>query len=95
MYHKTHKLGVSSIIMYRCFNVVWDTAGQEKFKTLPSNYFRGVQGIILVYDITEGETFQRVENWLEQIELNHKCDELMIMLVGNKVDLAETREVKV
>jgi GTPase SAR1 family protein len=49
---------------------VWDTAGQEKYRTLPSQYFRGVQGILLVYDITCGESFARVEDWLAKVEQN-------------------------
>jgi GTPase SAR1 family protein len=46
---------------------VWDTAGQEKYKTIPTQYFRGVQGILLVYDITDVETFIRVQDWLDKI----------------------------
>ena len=44
--------------------VVWDTAGQEKYKTIPAQYFRGIQGILLVYDLTDMETFIRVQDWL-------------------------------
>ena len=46
---------------------MWDTAGQEKYKTIPSQYFKGVQGIILVYDITDNETFCRIQDWLEKV----------------------------
>ena len=50
--------------MYMLGDAVWDTAGQEKYKTIPAQYFRGIQGILLVYDLTDMETFIRVQDWL-------------------------------
>ncbi|CAN8259893.1 unnamed protein product [Cochlearia groenlandica] len=73
---------------------IWDTAGQEKFRTLTSSYFRGSQGIILVYDVTKRETFLNLADvWAKEIELystNHDC---VKMLVGNKVDRESERMV--
>jgi len=46
--------------MYTTLYLVWDTAGQEKYRTLPSQYYRGIQGILLVYDITNGDSFARI-----------------------------------
>ncbi|KAL1193925.1 Ras-related protein RABC2b [Cardamine amara subsp. amara] len=73
---------------------IWDTAGQEKFRTLTSSYYRGSQGIILVYDVTKRETFMNLADvWAKEIELystNHDC---IKMLVGNKVDRESERKV--
>ncbi|CAE5966706.1 unnamed protein product [Arabidopsis arenosa] len=73
---------------------IWDTAGQEKFRTLTSSYFRGSQGIILVYDVTKRDTFMNLADvWAKEIELystNHDC---IKMLVGNKVDRESERKV--
>lgn len=70
---------------------LWDTAGQERFKTITTSYFRGAQGILLVYDVTQRHTFDHIQNWAEQInqygDLGVTC-----VLVGNKCDL-EHREV--
>jgi len=46
---------------------VWDTAGQEKYRTLPSQYFRGIQGVLLVYDLTSEPTFTRLRDWLSKV----------------------------
>ena len=73
---------------------MWDTAGQEKYKTIPSQYFKGVQGIILVYDVSNNETFSKIQDWLEKVEDNRGSDNLIMMLVGNKVDRSNEREVK-
>ncbi|CAN0267618.1 unnamed protein product, partial [Hapterophycus canaliculatus] len=46
---------------------IWDTAGQERFRTLTSSYYRGAQGIMLVYDVTRPETFDNLSKWLEEV----------------------------
>ena len=46
---------------------IWDTAGQERFRTITSAYYRGANGVILVYDITNGETFSHVQDWLDEV----------------------------
>ena len=71
---------------------MWDTAGQEKFKTIVSAYYKGAHGIILVYDITDKRSFQDVQNWLDESEKYSK-ENVVRILVGNKKDLDSTREV--
>ncbi len=72
---------------------IWDTAGQERFRTLTSAYYRGAQGIILTYDITSKRTFDHLTNWLKEIDQYSTNQDLIIILVGNKLDLAELRMV--
>nr|CAH8832906.1 unnamed protein product [Trichobilharzia regenti] len=71
---------------------IWDTAGQERFRTITASYYRGAQGIIIVYDITDQQTFVNVKSWLQEITCyaNSKVNRL---LVGNKHDLASRRAV--
>ncbi|WBY58514.1 ras-related protein Rab-1B [Plasmodium yoelii yoelii] len=47
---------------------IWDTAGQERFRTITSSYYRGAQGIIIVYDVTDRDSFNNVKNWIIEIE---------------------------
>ncbi|KAH8273759.1 ras-related protein Rab-35 [Drosophila bipectinata] len=63
---------------------IWDTAGQERFRTITSTYYRGTHGVIVVYDVTNGESFANVRRWLEEIQNN--CDVVNKVLVGNKND---------
>ncbi|CAN7036998.1 hypothetical protein F2Q70_00006784 [Brassica cretica] len=73
---------------------IWDTAGQERFRTLTSSYYRGAQGIILVYDVTRRETFTNlVDVWGKEIELYSTNQDCVRMLVGNKVDRESERGV--
>ncbi|XP_056139012.1 ras-related protein Rab-1B-like [Lampris incognitus] len=65
---------------------IWDTAGQERFRTITSSYYRGAHGIIIVYDVTEQESFNNVRQWLEEIE-RYACENVSRLLVGNKSDL--------
>lgn len=65
---------------------IWDTAGQERFRTLTPSYYRGAQGVILVYDVTRRETFTKLENWLNELETYCTRNDLVKMLVGNKID---------
>ncbi|GFY91292.1 similar to RAB GTPASE HOMOLOG B18 [Actinidia rufa] len=66
---------------------IWDTAGQERFRTLTSSYYRGAQGIIMVYDVTRRETFTNLsEVWAKEIDLYATNQDCIKMLVGNKVD---------
>lgn len=67
---------------------LWDTAGQERFRTLTSSYYRGGQGVILVYDVTRPETFENLHQWLEEIETYTPArgTEIVKLLVGNKID---------
>jgi|EP00505_MAST-04D_sp_SCG-Rhode-Island_P004048 Ras-related protein Rab-8A len=72
--------------------LIWDTAGQERFRTITTSYFRGCQGILLVYDITNRKTYDSIKVWMEQIE---KINDQNVnkILVGNKCDLEDERQV--
>ena len=73
---------------------IWDTAGQEAYKCIAKNYFRGAHGAIIVYDITKHKTFEDVNFWLKNI--NDAADmNLIVMMVGNKCDLQQLREVPI
>ena len=73
---------------------IWDTAGQERFRNIISSYYRGAQGIMLVYDITDLESFQNLNSWLIEIEKNASKNVYKI-LVGNKCDLESERKVTI
>ncbi|KAF4106587.1 hypothetical protein G5714_012577 [Onychostoma macrolepis] len=72
---------------------IWDTAGQERFRTLTPSYYRGAQGVILVYDVTRRETFAKLDNWLNELDTYCTRNDLVKMLVGNKID-KEDRELE-
>ncbi|KAK9213907.1 hypothetical protein WN944_005893 [Citrus x changshan-huyou] len=77
--------------MFDCFSSVeWDTAGQERFRTITSSYYRGAHGIIIVYDVTEMESFNNVKQWLNEID-RYANDSVCKLLVGNKCDLVENK----
>eukprot|EP01103_Thecamoeba_quadrilineata_P005295 TRINITY_DN15112_c0_g1_i1.p1 TRINITY_DN15112_c0_g1~~TRINITY_DN15112_c0_g1_i1.p1 ORF type:complete len:213 (-),score=30.38 TRINITY_DN15112_c0_g1_i1:48-686(-) len=71
---------------------IWDTAGQESFRSITRSYYRGAAGALLVYDITRRETFNHLTTWLEDAR-QHSTFEMTIMLIGNKSDLDKKREV--
>jgi len=67
---------------------VWDTAGQERYKSLASSFFRNVQGIILVYDVSNKESFDDLKIWLDSIKSNLGADNTVKkIIIGNKIDL--------
>ena len=68
---------------------IWDTAGQERFRTITTPYYRGSQGFIVVYDVTNRESFNHVEMWIDRIKL-YASSEVSILLVGNKNDLGNS-----
>ena len=69
-----------------------DTAGQEKFRAISVNYLKGTDGAVLVYDVTQKKTFELIGTWLDDIRENNKMS-IGKMLLGNKADLEEEREV--
>ena len=71
---------------------IWDTAGQESFRSITRSYYRGAICALLVYDITRRQSFQNIVRWLEEL-LEHAYNRMTIVLVGNKNDLAEQRQV--
>eukprot|EP00756_Hemistasia_phaeocysticola_P021266 Hpha_TRINITY_DN15765_c0_g1::TRINITY_DN15765_c0_g1_i1::g.39498::m.39498/K07910/RAB18; Ras-related protein Rab-18 len=72
---------------------IWDTAGQERFRTLTSSYYRGAHGVILVYSISDRESFNHVGTWLREVDSFKTFDDVAKLLVGNKRDLEEERAV--
>ena len=72
---------------------IWDTAGQEKFRSIARNYYRGAIGIIIVYDISKIESFNHIITWLNDAK-NYTRNESTVLIVGNKNDLENLRQVK-
>ncbi|KAE9551920.1 hypothetical protein FO519_004879 [Halicephalobus sp. NKZ332] len=72
---------------------IWDTAGQESFRSITRSYYRGAAGALLVYDITRRDTFNHLTSWLEDAR-QHSNSNMVIMLIGNKSDMEARREVK-
>jgi len=99
-FEQTHDVTIgiefgSKIISYdnTIYNIqVWDTAGQETYKALTKSYYRGAIGCLLVYDITNRESFNDVSRWLTDIKASNP-DNTNIILIGNKLDLEEYRTV--
>ena len=71
---------------------IWDTAGQESFRSITRSYYRGAAGALLVYDITRRDTFKHLGRWLEEAR-QHSQSNMVIMLIGNKNDLEHRRAV--
>ncbi|ORZ24171.1 ras-related protein rab-4B-like protein [Absidia repens] len=71
---------------------IWDTAGQERFRSLTKSYFRGSSGALLVYDICNRESFSGIRSWLADVR-QLANPEMVMILVGNKTDKADEREV--
>lgn len=70
---------------------IWDTAGQERFKSIVPMYYKGSKAIIIVYDITNNESFDGARKWVEDLK-NHN-QSAILALIGNKVDLTDSRKV--
>ena len=73
---------------------IWDTAGQEKYRSITSSYYKGAQGCLLVYDITKKKSFDNIDKWYSELKSNSD-EKIYTMLLGNKSDLEENREVSI
>ena len=71
---------------------IWDTAGQDRFRAITKNYYKGAHGIILIYDVTNQKTFENVRNWVTQIREN-ASEKAIIYIVGNKIDDKQNKVV--
>lgn len=72
---------------------IWDTAGQERFRTITSSYYRGSHGIIVVYDVTDMDSFNNVKQWFQEID-RYATEGVTKLLVGNKSDLTAKKVVE-
>ena len=72
---------------------IYDTAGQERFQNIVKHYYKGANGVLLIYDITKRDTFKNLDFWIKDLEDNSDIDNLFIYLIGNKNDLQEKRQV--
>jgi small GTP-binding protein len=70
---------------------IWDTSGQERFRSITQNFFRNADGIAVVFDVTNKTTFDHVKNWLSDIQAIDS--NIKIILVGNKIDLEDQRVI--
>lgn len=75
-----------------CKLQIWDTAGQERFRTITSAYYRGAQGIALIYDVTSRESFSNVGYWMTHMQ-KYAATNVCKVLIGNKTDMVDKRVV--
>ena len=100
-FHEDSKATVGVEFGSRQFNIdghiikaqIWDTAGQERYKAITSAYYKGAKGAFIVYDITRKESFDNVTKWAEQLKSSADKN-LTIIIIGNKIDLEDQRQVK-
>ena len=71
---------------------IWDTAGEERFRNITSSYYKGGHGILLMYDITNRNSFESIKNWLIEVE-KHADKNIYKILIGNKIDLEKDRDI--
>lgn len=89
-----HTVGVEFGMRYEKVNQktiklqIWDTAGQERFKSVTRSYFRGSIGVVICYDITNPDSFEKVKTWLAEVK-QFARSEATYMIFGNKLDLAK------
>lgn len=100
-YNETHVNTIGVDFRFKTFEVlgkkvklqIWDTAGQEKFRSISSAYYRGADAVMLVYDITCAQSLEDLKTyWVQEVE-KHGMEIPTLLLVGNKVDLKDRREV--
>ncbi len=75
------------IVMDKVIKVqVWDTAGQERYRSITNAYYRGAEGILIVFDVTNKESFKNIENWIKEVTV-YTGNDVVILCLGNKSDL--------
>ena len=72
--------------------LIWD-AVQDNFQNISKQYYKGANGVLLIYDIGNRKSFERIDFWLKELKENNRKDELLICLVGNKIDLEDKRVI--
>lgn len=86
----------SRMIQCRSLNIkaqIWDTAGQEKYRAITSVYYRGAVGAIVVYDITDKQSFDDLHIWMKELKQFAVTEKIVIHMIGNKSDLTHERQV--
>lgn len=73
---------------------IWDTAGSTRYNTITPNYYRNVDGILLVFDVCSRKSFEMVNFWIKEVTEKTDVSKIDLLLVGNKIDLEESREVE-
>ena len=68
---------------------IWDTAGQERFRNITNQYYKGADGILLVYDVTDEESYNKIHDWMDQITSNTDNEDIGLVLLGNKCDMEQ------
>ena len=68
---------------------IWDTAGEERFRNITQQYYKGADGIVLVYDVTDEASYDKIKDWMDQIISNTTRDNIGLVLLGNKCDFEE------
>ena len=84
------------VINNKTINIkLWDTAGQERYKSLTQNYFRNAEGVLLVFDVTNTNSFNNLKDWISSIKLNMEGKNIFIpvVIIGNKLDMEDQREI--
>jgi small GTP-binding protein len=71
---------------------IWDTAGQERFRNITQQYYKNADGILLVFDVSDRNSFDKIRDWMKQIQNNTQKENIAIVLLGNKCDV-EGRQV--
>ena len=71
---------------------IWDTAGQDKFRAITRNYYKGASGIILIFDVTNNKSFENIKKWINEIK-EEISENVSIVLIGNKIDNVKERKI--
>ena len=87
---------MDKIIDYNKFKIklqIWDTSGEEKFRTITKNFYRNADGLLVVFDLTKKESYDHIRSWINEAKENN--DKLKTILIGNKLDLKDERIVTI